>query len=139
VFLQVLYPSEDSNTVPELRASGKLPRNIIIIESPWKKATGMLERPEVQNMEKLRLQSTYSAFWRYRTNDISARAFKEGCSSIEAIYFLCRELHASEHEDGDCHCYDNLLWYFNFIHHKIVDSNLNNKPNIEADKPDEKC
>eukprot|EP00959_Pyramimonas_sp_CCMP1952_P215919 4516336-Pyramimonas_sp.AAC.1 len=132
----VLYPSEDSKSVPELEATGTLPKDVIIIESPWKKATGMLTRPEICSLKALRLQSTYSAFWRYRNQNIGERAFKEGCSSVEAIYFLCRELHAAQHEDGDCHCFDNMLWYFNTIHNRIAETKLS-EINQEADNGEE--
>ena len=30
-------------------------------------------------------------------------------------------MHASEHAEGEaCHCYDNLLWYFDHNYRKIV-------------------
>ena len=31
-------------------------------------------------------------------------------------------MHASAHPEGEeCHCYDDLLWYFDFFYDKVVE------------------
>jgi len=39
-----------------------------------------------------------------------------------ALCLRAWQLHASAHPEGEeCHCYDDLLWYFDFVYNKVVE------------------
>ena len=63
----------------------------------------------------MRIGTYRTAYWRYHTKGVP----EDGLCTVEAVYFLCRELHARAHVKGDCHCYDDLLYYFAFMHRRV--------------------
>eukprot|EP00898_Chlorokybus_atmophyticus_P001123 jgi/Chlat1/2010/Chrsp158S02322 len=110
----LLFPSSDSITVAEL-PQGTC-KHIIAMDSKWKKAGSLVsDDPRLGKFPRMRLCGPIrTAFWRPHTRGVT----EEGVSTVEAIYFFCKQLHQSTHHDV-CHCYDDLLFYFTFYHEEI--------------------
>ena len=109
----VLYPDEDAspaNTVDPSRIT-----DVVVIDSKWGQSRGVLENPALHGLPHVRIGTYRTAYWRYHTKGVP----EDGLCTVEAVYFLCRELHARAHVKGDCHCYDDLLYYFAFMHRRV--------------------
>jgi len=117
----VLYPGEGALTARELLEIGQLPQRVVVIDSSWNKSNGVLIREPVGKLRRIKLETSVSAFWRFKTTRCDDEVLNKGCSTIEAIFFLCREIHMAGGEK-ECHCFDNLLWYFDFFHKKVLEN-----------------
>ena len=84
----VAYPSDDSTTFEEwdLKDLAKL-RRIILIDSPWKKSSMILNHEGLEGLRRVRLARPpeKSRFWRWH------KAGHGALSTIEAIHYLLAE------------------------------------------------
>jgi hypothetical protein len=147
----VLFPGPGAKTAAELKAEGKTPRRVVIIDSSvrplatsqrplgdshrrrrvpipsipsllarsnlraglvgcetslrgirrmrrtqWQKGNGVMMSQLLSALPRMKLTSSRSAYWRHRPKGkggVPAEA--EGCSSIEALWFVCKEVRIS--------------------------------------------
>ena len=117
---------------------------VVIVDSKWDGALTISRTEQMKHLTRVRLRSYKTAFWRFhphprsqgRRDEMSA-AREAGrddgddkLCSAEALMFFLRELHVAtgQHVDGDgrpaapseCHCFDDLLWYFAWQHKTIA-------------------
>ena len=60
----------------------------------WQKGNGVVMSPLLASLPRMKLTRARSAYWRHRPKGkggVPAQA--EGCSSIEALWFVCQEVH----------------------------------------------
>ncbi|KAL4448244.1 hypothetical protein ABPG75_005463 [Micractinium tetrahymenae] len=63
---------------------------VVVLESNWKKAPGMLRHPALARLRRVQLPPGLRSEYTWRRGDASFRgACEEGLSSIEAIYHCC--------------------------------------------------
>ncbi|KAL4423373.1 hypothetical protein ABPG77_004304 [Micractinium sp. CCAP 211/92] len=80
---------------------------VVVLESNWKKAPGMLRHPALARLRRAQLPPGLRSQYTWRRGDGSFRGARvEGLSSIEAIYHCCRLLG----DPGES--YEGLLRYF---------------------------
>eukprot|EP00899_Mesostigma_viride_P008722 jgi/Mesvir1/17851/Mv12935-RA.1 len=85
----LLFPSKDATPVSTLDV-GRC-QKILVLDSKWKKATNLASGPALANMARVSLNpGVQPAFWRPNVKGCTS---KEGVSTVEAIYFLCKQLH----------------------------------------------
>ena len=110
----LLFP--DDGALPADSVDPDRITDVIVIDSKWGQARGVMEQPALRGIPHVRLGSYRSSYWRYHTKGVP----DDGLCTVEAVYFLCRELHARRHPPGEqCHCMDDLLWYFAFQHRRV--------------------
>eukprot|EP00892_Ulva_mutabilis_P007492 jgi/Ulvmu1/5114/UM021_0131.1 len=113
----VLFPTAAARTPDQLDLT-KI-TTVFVIDSAWKKARGIMRRPEYKKMVHIRLSgSMTSSFWRFHTKGVTA----DSVCTIEALFFFFRELQQNDSLDARfkvLHCFDNLLWYFAQQHQAV--------------------
>lgn len=82
-------------------------RRVVLLESSWKKAHGLLRHPKLAGLRCVQLPAGHLSDFCWRRGDGGFRgAVDGGVSSIEAIYHCCRLLASSGND------YAGLLRYF---------------------------
>jgi DTW domain-containing protein YfiP len=110
----LLFP--DDCAVPADSVDASLITDVVVIDSKWGQARGVMEHPALRGIRHVRLGAYRTSYWRYHTKGVP----DDGLCTVEAVYFLCRELHARRHPPGEqCACMDDLMWYFAFQHRRV--------------------
>mmetsp|Transcript_2325 Transcript_2325/g.8317 ORF Transcript_2325/g.8317 Transcript_2325/m.8317 type:complete len:160 (+) Transcript_2325:406-885(+) len=132
----VLFPAEDAQTLRE--ADPRSFDTVVVLDSKWKKASGLVCMQPFQAMRKVCLRDVRSCFWRYHTQGVA----QEGLSTVEAVYFMLKEYDAaaaaasspsSPEADADAgrkrkrgeeagegtHRWDDMLYYFSYMHSRV--------------------
>ncbi|GBG61783.1 hypothetical protein CBR_g23742 [Chara braunii] len=109
----VLFPSSES--VAHQQLPDEAIKKVVIIDAKWKKAGTVAADPRLAGLKKVHVESAKTSFWRYHTRGVCS----EGLSTVEAVFFLCKQRHVSFLGESDCHCYDDLLFFFAHLHRLI--------------------
>lgn len=136
----VLFPDDAAVSAEAVDVSSIT--DVLVVDSKWGQARGVVASERLRGMRHVRLNAYLTSYWRrapalprlLRVAIAPGRAGAErtaprryhtagvppdGLCTVEAVFFLCRELHTSE-THRDCHCFDNLLWYFAHQHAKAL-------------------
>lgn len=115
----LLFPSPDSSSPSDIDLT-RINR-VVVVESKWTGFNKILSLPQLQGLQHVRLDAGKTAFWRYHTRGVSDNAL----STVEAVRALSQEWHFTMHGAREkCHCFDDLLWYFSFLHNLIVNYSI---------------
>lgn len=118
----VLFPSDDAIFPSDLEP-GSIDR-VFVIDSRWQKAIQLNTHVALRGIRRVKLATateTKSSFWRFHTEGIA----DEGVCTIECLHLLMRELVQANKigsvsdDDLNQHSFDNLLWYFSFLHQRV--------------------
>jgi DTW domain-containing protein YfiP len=109
----VLFP--DSCALPAEEVEPDSVTDVIVVDSKWGQTNGIVQSAALQGVRHVRLGRYRTSYWRYHTRGVP----EDGLCTVEAVYFLCRELHTKAHPHGECHCFDDLLWYFAHQHRTV--------------------
>ena len=110
----LLFP--DDGAVPADSVDASAITDVVVIDSKWGQARGVMEHPALRGIPHVRLGAYRTSYWRYHTKGVP----DDGLCTVEAVYFLTRELHSRRHPPGEqCACMDDLLWYFAFQHRRV--------------------
>jgi DTW domain-containing protein YfiP len=109
----VMFPDDSATPAEEVDIEGGV-TSVICIDSKWGQANGILAHPSLAGVRRVRLRSYRTSYWRFHTRGVP----DDGLCTVEAVFFLCRELHRRSHA-GACHCFDDLLWLFAVQHERI--------------------
>ena len=117
---------------------------VVIVDSKWDAALRVSMTERLKDLTRVRLRSYKTAYWRFHPHPRSQGRREEMSAareagrddgddklcSAEALMFFLRELHATtgHHVDAagdtqppsECHCFDDLLWYFAWQHGTIA-------------------
>ena len=111
----VLFPDEEA--VPAEEVDAATVTDVVVIDSKWGQAHGVLAHPHLDGCTRVRIGKHRTSYWRYHTAGVP----EDGLCTVEAVYFLVRELHTSSHlPNQTCRCYDDLLWIFNLLHNRVM-------------------
>jgi DTW domain-containing protein YfiP len=111
----VLYPEDSATPADEVDVASI--RDVVVIDSKWGQARGVLLSPALAGVRRVRLGSYRTSYWRYHTRGVP----EDGLCTVEAVFFLCRSLHAKAHAGGQaCHCFDDLLYIFSVLHARVL-------------------
>lgn len=113
----VLLPSDQSVPVTDISVDQlKQIENVILLDGPWQKVHGMvLRNPALQQFQHVSLsqENISTHFWRYNSRT------SQHLSTIEAIYYFINQFSSQLGMDT---CYDDLLYYFAFLHKTIKEN-----------------
>ena len=111
----VLFPEDSATPAEEVDDVSGI-RDVIVIDSKWGQARGVLLSPALAGVRRVRLGNHRTSYWRYHTRGVP----DDGLCTVEAVFFLCRGLHSGAHADGEeCHCFDDLLYIFALQHARV--------------------
>ena len=82
----VLFPDDEAVAAEEVDVASI--SNIIVIDSKWGQARGVVASDKLRGMRHVRLRSYQTSYWRYHTAGVPP----EGLCTVEAVYFMCREV-----------------------------------------------
>lgn len=81
---------------------------IVVLDGNWVKARGLLRHPKLAMLPRVQLpHDVRTSFWRRGAGTFRG-AVDEGVCTIEAIYFVCRQLQPNAN-------FDDLLWFFSYM------------------------
>ncbi|CAG0904074.1 unnamed protein product [Darwinula stevensoni] len=122
----VLFPSASSQPLSELLEKARptvssecdnapiLPFDrLIFIDSTWNQTKRIINDERIARLPMLKITEVQTVFWRYQHGKPSTHL-----STIEAIYYTMKEIH-NIHFPPYTGEYDNLLFFFKFLYHKI--------------------
>ena len=111
----LLFPSKEATPIYELTIEEiSQIKHAVFIDSTWQSARSIWSSPVVSKLRKVRIVDRVTRFWRYQSLGPSCLA------TIEAIYYLCRELIEKQRLYlGEV---DDLLFLFSYMYHTIQDS-----------------
>jgi len=117
----ILYPCEDAVSVSEIDWSTV--RSVVLIDSTWFQTDQILAQLPLERLRKVKIEGKKTLFWRhhgrYETN--VRNLTEQHLSTVEAAYFLLKEVYeARTHSTYDGR-FDNLLYFF--VHqYKLIQS-----------------
>ena len=118
----LLFPEEHvSKTIGEIVDKNQKPlkiQNVIVIDSTWSTALQVIKRTPGFGRIKMRIklgEGNQTIFWRHQKIDRSCLA------TCEAIYVVMRELWDHTNTESYDARYDDVLFYYVFIHSLIND------------------
>lgn len=122
----VLFPSNDAHTLSSILShtdnSYEIKNNIpfdtlIVLEGTWRQAKAMNQSLVLGSLPRVKLSDGIEThFWRYQ------RLGSHCLSTIEAIHAFLGEYASITCSDK---VYDNLLYFYSYLYHKIQDSYRN--------------
>eukprot|EP01060_Flectonema_neradi_P012687 TRINITY_DN1944_c0_g1_i1.p1 TRINITY_DN1944_c0_g1~~TRINITY_DN1944_c0_g1_i1.p1 ORF type:complete len:299 (+),score=64.85 TRINITY_DN1944_c0_g1_i1:37-897(+) len=105
----LVYPSERAQSIEELQAEGILDNieHLVFVDSTWQQAKGITRDDRVKSLGiPVKLNDYRTLFWRFQnTGDDRFLA------TIEAIYYLLRDMHAARSPPYSGQ-YDDLLYFY---------------------------
>ncbi|CAG7818472.1 unnamed protein product [Allacma fusca] len=117
----LVFPSDDAEEAEvfmervKKENSGTFPYDrIIFVDSTWNQTYRIVHDERIADLPKIKLSGIESLFWRYQRGNPTTYL-----ATIEAVYHVCRIYHGvfiSEPYRGE---YDNLLFFFYYMFHKI--------------------
>ena len=72
-------------------------------DSRWRNANSVLQSPLLSGLQRVRINKYHSRFWRYQTEHP-----RTALATVEAVYYLCREIHAAKHNGSYNGEFDNV-------------------------------
>ena len=105
----LVYPSDDAKTLDEMAAEGSLDKveTLVFIDSTWQQSKSICRDENVRKIGRpVQLNEYRTLFWRYQnTGD------ERFLATIEAIYYLLRDLHIAR---GNKYVgqFDDILYYY---------------------------
>ena len=111
---EILNESNDTSSTTGI----PIIRNIVVIDSTWSTALQVIKRtPQIRDIKyKIKLgEGNKTIFWRHQKIDRSCLA------TCEAIYVVMRELWDAKNISKYDHQYDDVLYYYVFVHSLIND------------------
>jgi len=109
----LLFPDDSAVDASDVEPTSVT--DVVVIDSKWGQAGGVLAHPSLQGVRRVRIGQYRTSYWRFHTRGVPS----DGLCTVEAVYFLCRELHSRAHA-GACHCFDDLLWLFCAMHRRVM-------------------
>lgn len=112
--------SEDTEPPNKMLKTNPPFNTVVFIESTWNQAHSIFTDERLKDLRRIKLEDYETNFWRYQ-RDKPANFL----STIEAIYWFYVE-YDKNFGHGDS-CYDDLLFFFSYMHSKIFkmyDGNL---------------
>eukprot|EP01064_Diplonema_japonicum_P018931 TRINITY_DN27627_c0_g1_i1.p1 TRINITY_DN27627_c0_g1~~TRINITY_DN27627_c0_g1_i1.p1 ORF type:complete len:325 (+),score=82.36 TRINITY_DN27627_c0_g1_i1:67-975(+) len=111
----LVYPSPEAQSLSQLAESGALAsiKNLVFVDSTWQQSKGICRDPAVKALGiPVLLEKYRTLFWRFQ--NVGDETF---LATIEAIYYLVRDLQVAKGETykGE---FDDLLYYY--IHQYAV-------------------
>ena len=105
----LVYPSSEAKTLDEMAAEGTLDnvKTLVFVDSTWKQSRGICRDEKVRTIGRhVQLNEYRTMFWRFQTT-----GDERFLATIEAIYYLLRDLHIAK---GNVYTgqYDDLLYYY---------------------------
>ncbi|XP_067014530.1 tRNA-uridine aminocarboxypropyltransferase 1 [Anabrus simplex] len=86
----------------------------IFIDSTWNQSRGIFKDPRLHSLPCVVLEHRLSQFWRHQNG--SPRWY---LATIEAVHQFLVELHGQTESESYSGQYDNLLYFFKYMYHKI--------------------
>ena len=115
----ILYPGKDAVSVENIFTERDPLTDVFVIDATWFTAEQVIKRsPELGNIKrmiKLGLENK-TIFWRHQ------REGRECLATCEAIYVLLREVWDASSDMEYNHEYDDVLFYYLFVHSLIEDN-----------------
>jgi len=108
----LVFPGEGSSSIQELSHISW--KKVLFIDSTWHQCYSICQDPRIKGLQKVQIESRQTMFWRSQKGKP-----KEYLATIEAIYYFLVDYHKimlKKEYSGD---YDNLLWFFKYMHDKI--------------------
>lgn len=100
---------------PRKKAKPLMPYDtIVFIESTWNQAHSIFIDERLQKLKRIQLQDYETHFWRYQRGKPATFL-----STIEAIYWFFVEFDKHFPDGESPRCFDNLLFFFAYMHSKI--------------------
>ncbi|ELT92558.1 hypothetical protein CAPTEDRAFT_44414, partial [Capitella teleta] len=87
---------------------------VVFIDSTWAQVTKIASDVRLKDIRRIEMKSQTTKFWRPQQGKPDTYL-----ATIEAIYYFFREFHLTFINPEYDGCYDNLLFLFNFMYHKI--------------------
>jgi DTW domain-containing protein YfiP len=109
----LLFPSPKAEYIENMDFT-KVKR-LVVVDSTWQTTNQILRDPKFENVRHCKIKPHKTLFWRYQC--IS----EEFVSTVEATYYFVKEYHQAMFKE-ETQKYDNLLWLFLYIYHKIQES-----------------
>ena len=112
----LVFPGKDSKKLDAFTEAcgGFQFEKIVFVDSTWHQCYKICQDERMVSLPQVIIDSRETLFWRYQTGKP-----KEYLSTIEAVYYLCVDFHATvlqKRYEGE---YDNLLFLFKFMFEKI--------------------
>ncbi|KAI8973001.1 DTW domain-containing protein, partial [Pilobolus umbonatus] len=110
----LLFPSAGAKRLDQI------PRDsfdrIVVIDGTWIQAKQIIrDTPALKQMQHVTIAPRKTHFWRFQQQD------DHHLATIEAIYYLYREL-GETYESPYQHQYDDLLFYYKYFYHLIQET-----------------
>jgi len=89
-------------------------KTIVFVDSTWNQCHGICQDPRLRLLPTVMIEARSTVFWRNQKGKSA-----EHLATIEAIYYFMVDYHThvlGQEYRGE---YDNLLFFFKFMHHKI--------------------
>jgi len=89
-------------------------KTIVFVDSTWHQCHGICQDPRLRTLPTVVLEARSTVFWRNQKGKSA-----EHLATIEAIYYFMVDYHTHVLGQEYGGQYDNLLFFFKFMHHKI--------------------
>jgi len=107
----LLFPSKNAKSINDIDLS-KCTR-VVVIDCTWNQVNAIVKDPKLQGLQTVKLQAHKTTFWRYQFKS------DEFLATIEAIYYLYRELWTATHEGSYRGELDDLLFFYAYFYKMI--------------------